>query len=56
MKFNVGSEVTRLNYSADGKKLVAAASDLAIRTYSPVPPMPQAGRERCAAPFSILPP
>src|SRR5262249_41837461 len=33
-KFAVGSEVTRLAYSPDGKKLIAAANDLAIRTYN----------------------
>jgi WD40 repeat protein len=43
LKFGVGSEVTRLAYSPDGKKLVAAANDLAIRTYNPVPPMPKQG-------------
>jgi WD40 repeat protein len=43
LKFAVGSEVTRLAYSPDGKKVVAAAKDLGIRTFSPVPPTPKPG-------------
>src|SRR5438552_12413697 len=43
LKFAVGSEVTRLAYSPDGKKLVAAANDLALRTFNPIPPMPKPG-------------
>ncbi len=41
LKLPVSSEVTRIAYSPDGKKLIAAANDMAIRTYNPTPAAPQ---------------